>query len=101
MAAQQDPVSVDAQHYTIELENEAVRVLRIGYGPRERSEMHSHPDSVAVFLTDVNARFTFPDGTTEDISGSAGEVVWLPTVTHLPENLGDRPFEVIQIELKG
>ncbi len=101
MAAQQDPVSVDSKHYTIELENERVRVLRISYGPRERSEMHSHPDSVAVFLTAVNGRFAFPDGSTEDISGGAGEVAWLPAVTHLPENLGDEPFEVLQIELKG
>ena len=101
MAAQPDPVSVDSRHYTIEHENEKVRVLRISYGPRERSEMHSHPDSVAVFVTDVNGRFTFPDGTTEDVSGGAGDVVWLPAVTHLPENLGDQPFELIQIELKG
>ena len=101
MAAQPDPVSVDPQHYTIELENERVRVLRIRYGPRERSEMHSHPDSVAVFLTDANGRFTFPDGSTEDISASAGQVVSLPAETHLPENLGDEPFEVLQIELKG
>ena len=101
MAAQQDPVSVDPQHYTIELENERVRVLRIKYGARERSEMHSHPDGVAVFLNDLHGRFTFPDGTSEDISGGAGDVVWLPATTHLPENLGDEPFEVIQIELKG
>jgi len=101
MAAQPDPVSVDPNHYKIELENERVRVLRISYGPRERSEMHSHPDSVAVFLTDARGRFTFPDGSTEDISGGAGEPVWLPAVTHLPENLGDEPFELIQIELKG
>ena len=101
MAAQHDPVSVDAQHYKIELENEKVRVLRISYGPRERSEMHSHPNSVAVFLTGVNARFTFPDGTTEDISGGAGEAAWIPAMTHLPENLTDEPFEAILIELKG
>ncbi len=101
MAAQQDPVSVDPQHYTIEVENERVRVLRISYGPRERSEMHSRPDSIAVFLTGVSGRFSFPDGTTADISGRAGEVVWLPATTHLPENLTDQPFELVQIELKG
>ena len=101
MAVQKDPVSVDPQHYKTELENERVRVLRISYGPRERSEMHSHPESVAVFLTDVRGRFTSADGTAEDISGGAGDVVWLPATTHLPENLGDEPFEVLQIELKG
>jgi hypothetical protein len=30
-----DPVTVDPKHYTVELENEKVRVLRIKYGPRE------------------------------------------------------------------
>ena len=47
-----DPVKVDSKHYTVELENEKVRVLRIKYGPREKSAMHGHPASVAVFLND-------------------------------------------------
>jgi hypothetical protein len=29
------------------------RVLRIHYGPHEKSVMHYHPATVAVFLTDV------------------------------------------------
>jgi len=36
----QDPVEVDPRHYTVEVENEKVRVLRIKYGPREKSTMH-------------------------------------------------------------
>jgi hypothetical protein len=36
----QDPVKVDAKHYTVEVENDKVRVLRIRYGPREKSVMH-------------------------------------------------------------
>ena len=46
-----DPVAVDPRHYTVELENERVRVLRIKYGPREKSVMHSHPAIIAVFVT--------------------------------------------------
>ena len=98
---QQDPVSVDPKHYTVELENERVRVLRIRYGPGEKSEMHSHPDGVIVFLTDAKARFTYPDGKTEEIRGKAGEVAPLPAMTHLPENLSDESFEVVLVELKG
>jgi uncharacterized RmlC-like cupin family protein len=95
-----DPVAVDPKHYTVELENERVRVLRIRYGPHEKSEMHSHPASVAVFLNDCDARFTYPDGKTEDVNAKAGQVVYFPALDHLPENLSDKPFEVIGIELK-
>ena len=52
-ALAQDPVKVDPNHYKVEFENAQVRVLRIHYGAHEKSVMHYHPASVAVFLTDV------------------------------------------------
>ena len=52
----QDPVQVDSKHCAVELENEKVRVLRIRYGPREKSVMHGHPALVGVMLTDGRAR---------------------------------------------
>jgi hypothetical protein len=58
-AARADPVKVGSKHYTVELENEKVRVLRTKYGPHEKSAMHSHPPSIAVFLNDCDARFTY------------------------------------------
>ncbi len=97
-----DVVEADPQHYTVALENERVRVIRIRYGPGERSVMHSHPlDSVGVFLTDAHVRFTYPDGQTEELREQAGQVLWFPPVTHLPENLSDQPLELLQIELRG
>jgi len=96
----QDPIQVDSTHYTVEFENERVRVLRIKYGPYEKSKMHGHPASVAVFLTDAEGRFTYPDGRTEDISAKAGQVMYMDAVVHDPENVSDRPFEVIAVELK-
>ena len=57
----QDPVKVDSKHYKVEFENDSVRVLRITYGPGEKSIMHEHPDAVAVFLTDMTGKFSFPD----------------------------------------
>ena len=68
----QDPVKVDPKHYKVEAENKQVRVLRISYGPHEKSVMHGHPATVAVFLTEGRARFTFPDGKTEERSWTAG-----------------------------
>src|SRR5712692_2670350 len=72
--AHADPVKVDSKHYTVEVENEKVRVLRIKYGPREKSEMHRHPALVAIMITDCHARFTYPDGKTEEIVAKAGDV---------------------------
>ena len=95
-----DPVKVDPKHYKVEMENDRVRVLRITYGPREKSVMHSHPDGLAVFLTESSGRFTFPDGRSEDRSWSAGQTMFMPAETHLPENLTDQPLEVVLVELK-
>ena len=96
----EDPVKVDPRHYKVEFENERVRVLRIKYAPGEKSVMHSHPEAIAVFLTDTNHKFTYPDGRTENIKANAGTVQHMEAFIHLPENLSKTPFEVIAIELK-
>lgn len=97
----QDPVKVDAKHYTVETENTQVRVLRIHYGPHEKSVMHSHPDSVVVYLTDGTIRMATPDGKTQDMHGKAGQTLYTPAGIHNPENVGETPFEAILVELKG
>ena len=99
-ALAQDPVKVDSKHYKVEFENSQVRVLRIKYGPHEKSVMHRHPSSVAIFVTDANGKFTFPNGKTQDFSTKAGATQWSPAGLHLPENTSDQPFEVLLVELK-
>ncbi len=86
--------------YKVEFENDRVRVLRITYGPGEKSVMHEHPPDVAIFLTNLNIKFTFPDGRTEEVHGKAGETRWDAGGKHLPENLSDEPFEGILVEMK-
>lgn len=97
----QDPVKVDPKHYKVVFENDRVRVLKIHYGPHEKSVMHSHPDGVVTFLTDERVKFNKADGTSQESSGKAGDTMWTPAGTHLPENLGDTPLEGILVELKG
>ena len=97
----QDAVKVDAKHYKVEFENARVRVLRVTYGPREKSVMHSHPDAVAIFQKDGRVKFTYPGGKTEERDMKAGTTLFTPAATHLPENLTDGDMEVILIELKG
>ena len=99
-AMAQDPTKVDSKHYKVVFENNQVRVLRITYGPYEKSVMHEHPRGVAVFLTDQRVKFTFSDGTTEERVGKAGETSGGKGETHLPENLGDEPMELILVEMK-
>jgi quercetin dioxygenase-like cupin family protein len=97
----QDPVKVDPKHYKVEFENAQVRVLRITYGAHEKSVMHSHPAGVAIFLTDSHGKFTFPDGKSEVRDSKAGQARWASGETHLPENLADKPEELILVELKA
>jgi quercetin dioxygenase-like cupin family protein len=95
-----DPVKLDPKHYKVVIDNDQVRVLRAHYGPHEKSVMHEHPASVAVFMTDGHTKFTLPDGTAQTVDGKAKDATWADAGKHLPENVGDQPFEAIVIELK-
>ncbi len=96
----QDPVKADPRHYKVEFENDRVRVLRVSYGPNEKSVMHGHPAMITVSLTNRDLRFTSPDGRTKHILGGPGEVLWYDAHEHLPENLSSKPYEGIHVELK-
>jgi quercetin dioxygenase-like cupin family protein len=100
-AKAQDAVKADPKHYKVEFENDQVRVLRITYGPHEKSVMHAHPANTAIFLTDGQIRFTLPDGKTMDAPVKAGTTQWDPGGKHLPENMSDKPFTLVLVELKG
>ena len=99
-AMAQDAVKADPKHYNVEMENDHVRVLRIHYGAHEKSVMHEHPASVAIFLSDGDVKFTLPDGKTNDAHFKAGQTMWEDPGKHLPENTGDKPFDLILVELK-
>jgi quercetin dioxygenase-like cupin family protein len=101
IASAQDPVKVDPNHYSVVSENNEVRILKIHYGPHEKSVMHSHPDSVVVFLTDGKVQFTEKDGKKTDAEFKPGQSQFTPAQVHLPENTGDQPMEGILVELKG
>ncbi len=97
----QDAVKVDPKHYTLISENDQVRILKVHYGPHEKSVMHSHPNSVAVFLTDSKVQFTDAEGKKTDMSAKAGDAQASPGGTHLPENVTDKGMDLILIELKA
>ncbi len=95
-----DAVKGDPRHYSVEFENELVRVVRAKYGPGEKSVMHSHPASCAIFLGNQTFKFSGLDGITEDDSTRAGEVRCGDADVHLPENTGRDTAELVIIEFK-
>jgi quercetin dioxygenase-like cupin family protein len=97
----QDAVKADPTHYKVVSENDQVRVLKVHYGAHEKSVMHSHPDSVVVFVEGGKTKFTYPDGKSEVLEMKAGEARFTPKTVHLPENVSDKGMDVIVIELKS
>jgi hypothetical protein len=83
-----DPTIVDTAHYKVALENEHVRVLRIHFGPNEKSPMHEHSlNRVVLYLND--------QGTLK-----ADDVRMAPPGTHTEENPSAQPADRIAVELK-
>jgi hypothetical protein len=96
----EDAVKADPQHYTVEFENDRVRIIRIKYGPGEKSVMHTHGPHVAITLTENASRMTLPNGTSEEGTTEVGAAEWSDSAEHLPENVSDDPLEVVLVELK-
>jgi quercetin dioxygenase-like cupin family protein len=95
-----DAVVADPKHYSVEFENDKVRIIRIKYGPGEKSVMHTHGPNASIIHTEGTMRMTNVDGTSEDVSFKSGDVAWADGEEHLPENLGDGAIEVVLVELK-
>ena len=97
----QDPVKSDPKHYKVEFENDRVRALRVTYGPGEKSPLHAHPAHVAVFLTDGKIRIPSHHGKTALHDIKRGGVGFAEAESHAPENVGDRAFELVVVELRS
>jgi hypothetical protein len=96
-----DPVKVISKRYSVEFENDQVRVVRVKAGPKETLPLHEHiVNRVSVLLTDQDFRITSADGTVQNPKRKAGEVAWGTPAKHTEENLSDKPFETIMVELK-
>jgi hypothetical protein len=63
--------------------------------------MHEHTaNRVVVFVTDQTVKATLPDGSTQQVHGSAGDIRWAGASKHQEVNLSDQRFEVLSIDLK-
>jgi quercetin dioxygenase-like cupin family protein len=100
MSQHDDAVKVAPDSYKVVLENDAVRVLEVQIKEGAKSEMHSHPKSVAICLNDQRLRFTFPNGKSEDTDLKRGQAVWLDGLSHAVENVGNEDVSSVVVELK-
>ena len=100
-AAAQDPVKVDPAHHKVEFENDQVRVLRVTIPAGEKTPVHEHPNFVGVFLNDSTNRVSPVGGTVDETPRKAGQVLQLPAVKHVVENLGTTTAQIIVVEIKG
>ena len=99
-ALAQDPVKVDPDHYKVAINNAQVRVLKVHYGPHEKSKMHYPPNSVAIAQTTGKVIFWLPGGKHTEVEMVAGQAMWTAAGRHNPENASDSDMDVILVELK-
>ena len=97
----QDAVKTDPKHYSVVSENDQVRILKVHYGPHEKSHMHEHPQGVVVNLTDGHLRFTDQNGKVKEVFSKRGEARWFPAFRHTVENLTDESYSAVYIGVKG
>ena len=97
-----DPLNVDPKDFKLELANSQARVLRVGVGPRGSVPMHEYAvNHVVVFITDANVRETSPEGNVAVVQQKMGGFTWSGPSKLKLENLNDKPFEAVIVELKN
>jgi hypothetical protein len=96
------PPQTGPANAVVELENDAVVVVRIRMAPHERTPMHDITGArLVVWLTDAHLRDTHPDGHTAEIRRRAGDIDWVPVQRHAGENLSHEPLEFLAIVPKN
>ena len=92
-----DAVTADAKHYTVEFENDIVRVLRVKIGAGEVAPAHAHPAYCAIEITDSSLR----EGSGQVSQSKAGQVFCGDALSHGPTNVGKAVAESIVVEFKN
>ncbi len=97
-----DPLKVAPAIYSVEFENDQVRVVRVKVGPRQKIAEHEHAlPRIVLPLTQVDMAITATDGTRTSLKGNSGDVIFGRPGRHREENTLDKPVELILVELKG
>ena len=94
-----DPVVTNPTLYRVIFENERVRVLEYQDQPGDKTQPHTHPDTVMYTLTSFSRRLT-ADGRQVENELPAGQVRWVSAQEHSGENIGAGSTHSLFIELK-
>jgi hypothetical protein len=92
-----DAVTADSKHYTVEFENDIVRVLRVRLGAGDSTPRHAHTAYCAIELSDSSLKE--PNGPVSD--SKAGQVFCGDATSHAPTNVGKAIAESIVVEFKN
>src|SRR5262245_60513937 len=92
-----DAVTADSKHYTVEFENDIVRVLRVRLGAGDSTPRHAHVAYCAIEITDSSLK----EGDGPTSQSKAGQVFCGDATSHAPKNVGKALAESIVVEFKN
>ena len=92
----QDAITADPRHYSVEFENDIVRVLRVRLGAGDSTPAHSHSAYCAIEITDSSLK----EGNGPTSESKAGQVFCGDATSHAPKNVGKALAESIVVEFK-
>ncbi|MEI9977708.1 MAG: hypothetical protein WDN23_01685 [Edaphobacter sp.] len=107
-ATAQDPVVAFPKNYSIALDNSAVTVIRVHYGPHEHVGVHDHSafSTIYVYLSDSGpVHFTHDENPPFEVTrppAVKGNFRVSPgrKERHSVDNLGDKSSDFLRVELK-
>lgn len=96
------PLLAKVGGYTLAMENERVRILRLVLAPGQSTEEHSHAlQGVSVVITEGKIAVDLPGTKTETVTFKPGDYRWHEGgMRHSLRNVGSATFEAVEIELK-
>lgn len=97
----QDPVNLAPNKLKVILENDTVRVFEARLQHGDKLPMHSHPKSIAYFMSDFKLKSTFANGKFVEGEKKKGEIAWRDPLQHGEENTGTTEAYVLVIEFKN
>ncbi|HQR66543.1 MAG TPA: hypothetical protein PLB02_04040 [Thermoanaerobaculia bacterium] len=104
-----DAMAAAPDHHSILLENGCVRVLDTKVRPGERTPVHAHEWSAALYVLSWSDFVRFaPDGTvlldsrTMTATPPVGSVLWVgPLGPHYVQNIGATDLHILAVEVKS
>ncbi len=92
----------DPAHFKLEFENDAVKVIRADWGPKESfAGMLEIGEIVVVRLAPANFRVTLSDGKSVDRASNLGAVLYAPATKIGVQNLQEHRVVSVLVELKA